>query len=178
MCGRHTVLALSSLAALLWAAAVLLTAAYYVPDAAITYTSQLSWSHLWELAPRVGWRELKSTLGVYDVGFWASLALVVSAAVSAEAPHGRRTVLALASPLILLFPLNAMASLAVTVDLLVLEPYDGEFLAEGWPQNYVYAVWTLGAALLTWRATRTPAPGPQNNEMQLTAPAQAMERRS
>ncbi len=61
--------------------------------------------------------------------------------------------------------------------LLFLEPYDGEFLAEGWPQNYVYAFWTLGAAVLAWKTTRTRAAGPQNNEMQRTKPAQAMELR-
>jgi hypothetical protein len=169
---------LSSVAALLWGTAVLLTATYYVPDAAITYTTKLTWSHTVDLAPRVGWHELKSTLGVYDVGFWASLVVVVAAAIRAGAPYGRRTILALASPVILLFPLNAMACLALAVDVLFLEPYDGEFLAEGWPQNYVYAVWTLGAALLAWKAARAGAPGPQNNQMQLTAPAQAMERRS
>jgi hypothetical protein len=157
---------------------VLLTATYYVPDASITYTTKLTWPQLSDLAPRVGWRELKSTLGVYDVGFWVSLVLVVAAAVRAEASHGRRLALALASPVILLFPLNAMASLAVTVDILFLQPYDGEFLAEGWPQIYVYAAWTFAAALLAWKATRALASGPQNNQMQLTAPSQGMERRS
>jgi hypothetical protein len=50
------------------------------------------------------------------------------------------------SPLLLLFPINALALLAVGVDVLFLEPYDGEFLAEGWPQNYVWAATSEAAS--------------------------------
>jgi hypothetical protein len=152
---RTAVLLLASFTALLWAGAVLLTAAYYVPNAGITYTTTLAWSQLSGLVPLVGWRELKSTLTVYDVAFWASLATVVAVVLRAGASTGRRTIVLTASPVILLFPVNAVGCLAAAVNAVHPPTHDGEFLAEGWPQNYVFAFWTLATAALAWGTART-----------------------
>jgi hypothetical protein len=151
---KQVVLALTGFVALLWGAAVLLTAVYYAPGVNITYTTTLTWSLVTGHLHRVGWHELRSAVTIYDAAFWASLAIVSAAAVSADEANPRRTILGLASPAILLFPLNAAALLAVATDGFLRLPHDGEFLAEGWPQHYVYAFWTVAAAILAWRTSR------------------------
>ena len=139
---------------ILWVIALLVTAAYYVPQAGITYTTGLTWQRMVGLFPLVGWRELVTTTGPYDAAFWASLAVVVFGVYRLQHGGRRKAELAFLAPLVLLFPLNALAIVAMVVGCLFPEQYDGEFLAEGWPQNYVYAVWTILALLLGWRAVR------------------------
>jgi hypothetical protein len=139
---------------LLWAIALFVTAAYYVPHGGITYTTVLTWRRMVGLFPLVGWPELAATTGPYDAAFWASLAVVVFGVHRLQHSGRRKAGLAFLGPLILLFPLNALAVVAMVVGCLFPEQYDGEFLAEGWPQNYVYAVWTILALLLGWRAVR------------------------
>lgn len=144
----------------LWAGAILVTATYYVPNAAITYTAKLSATRLAALLPSVGWREILATLGIHDLGFFVSLTITVVSVMAGSESNPRSVVLALASPVVLLFPVHAFGLIAIASDVLFLQPYDGEFLAEGWPQVYVFGLWTLGAGLtaLQWRPHVPTAP--------------------
>jgi hypothetical protein len=144
----------------LWLAAVVLTATYYLPDAGITYTTRLDWSRLAALAPEVRWREVSAAVGSYDLAFLASLAIAAAAVVAYGRLGPRRAAMGFASPLLLLFPVHAFGCLAILMDILILDTHDGEFLAEGWPLTYTYALWTVAAAATAWywmrRATSRP----------------------
>ncbi len=158
MARRGLVLWIVAVSGALWFCAVILTAIYYLPGAGITYTSNLCWQRVAALLPRVGAREVRLALGVYDAAFWVTLAIAAGSVIARHRVGGRWPALAMTAPLILLFPLNLAGIVGVFVTVVLRQPLDGEFLGEGWPQNCVYALWTVSAALVAASIVRRPVP--------------------
>jgi hypothetical protein len=138
------------IAAAAWLAAVAVVATYYLTGSGFRYTEPLDYGRVWALIPRVGVSEMADLLDLYGVAFWCSVLLWCWAARPTVPSSMQR--LALASPLVLLFPVHLMGTLALIVDLSISMPHDGEFLGEHWPITYVYALWAMFSAIWLVRA--------------------------
>jgi hypothetical protein len=142
------------LAAVAWLAAVAVVATYDLTGSGFHYTEPIDYGRVWALMPRVGVSEMTGVLDVYGVAFWVSVLLWYWGARPLIPSRVQR--LALASPLVLLFPIHLMGALALAVDLSIATPYDGEFLGEHWPSAYVYALWAMFSAIWLVRAKLVP----------------------